>query len=149
MHLLLREFYRAYAAGGILPGGERRPDLRDHARWLAGQDTTAARQFWARAVPPPRAATRPGRPGGATGQSGPGLLDTRLRAPETFRLRSWAALRGAAESSALHLVWALLLYRAAGVSGPLPVSFGCSCRAGTSPCRVPRAFPACWTARCR
>ncbi|MFH9968227.1 condensation domain-containing protein [Streptomyces mirabilis] len=124
VHLLLREFYRAYAAGGILPGGERRPDLRDHARWLAGQDTTAARQFWARAVPPPRAATRPGRPGGATGQSGPGLLDTRLRAPETFRLRSWAALRGAAESSALHLVWALLLYRAAGVSGPLPVSFG-------------------------
>ncbi|MFD8928829.1 condensation domain-containing protein [Streptomyces mirabilis] len=124
VHLLLREFYRAYAAGGVLPGGERRPDLRDHARWLAGQDTTAARQFWARAVPPPRAATRPGRPGGATGQSGPGLLDTRLRAPETFRLRSWAALRGAAESSALHLVWALLLYRAAGVSGPLPVSFG-------------------------
>jgi hypothetical protein len=124
VHLLLREFYRAYAAGGVLPGGERRPDLRDHARWLAGQDTTAARQFWARAVPPPRAATRPGRPGGATGQSGPGLLDTRLRAPETLRLRSWAALRGAAESSALHLVWALLLYRAAGVSGPLPVSFG-------------------------
>jgi hypothetical protein len=124
VHLLLREFYRAYAAGGVLPGGERRPDLRDHARWLAGQDTTAARQFWARAVPPPRAATRPGRPGGATGQSGPGLLHTRLRAPETLRLRSWAALRGAAESSALHLVWALLLYRAAGVSGPLPVSFG-------------------------
>ncbi|MFG2369583.1 condensation domain-containing protein [Streptomyces mirabilis] len=124
VHLLLREFYRAYAGGGVLPGGERRPDLRDHARWLAGQDTTAARQFWARAVPPPRAATRPGRPGGATGQSGPGLLHTRLRAPETFRLRSWAALRGAAESSALHLVWALLLYRAAGVAGPLPVSFG-------------------------
>lgn len=124
VHLLLREFYRAYAGGGVLPGGERRPDLRDHARWLAGQDTTAARQFWARAVPPPRAATRPGRPGGATGQSGPGLLHTRLRAPETFRLRSWAALRGAAESSALHLVWALLLYRAAGAKGPLPVSFG-------------------------
>ncbi|MET7980882.1 hypothetical protein ABZW44_49680, partial [Streptomyces mirabilis] len=59
VHLLLREFYRAYAGGGVLPGGERRPDLRDHARWLAGQDTTAARQFWARAVPPPRAATRP------------------------------------------------------------------------------------------
>ncbi|WP_257017175.1 condensation domain-containing protein [Streptomyces sp. Ag82_O1-15] len=125
VHLLLREFYRAYAGGGVLPGGERRPDLRDHARWLAGQDTTAARQFWARAVPPPRAATRPGRPGGATGQSGPGLLaHPGCGAPETFRLRSWAALRGAAESSALHLVWALLLYRAAGVAGPLPVSFG-------------------------
>ncbi|XDO64536.1 hypothetical protein HEP84_52765 [Streptomyces sp. RLB1-33] len=61
VHLLLREFYRAYAGGGVLPGGERRPDLRDHARWLAGQDTTAARRFWARAAPPPRAAARPGR----------------------------------------------------------------------------------------
>ncbi|MEU0038151.1 condensation domain-containing protein [Streptomyces sp. NPDC006333] len=124
VHLLLREFYRAYAAGGVLPGGERRPDLRDHARWLAGQNTDAARQLWARAVPPRHAATRPGRPGGRTGQHGPGLLHTRLRAAQTFRLRSWAALRGAAESSALHLVWALLLYRAADVHGPLPVSFG-------------------------
>ncbi|MGW3160213.1 condensation domain-containing protein [Streptomyces sp. NPDC001089] len=124
VHLLLREFYRAYAAGGVLPGGERRPDLRDHARWLAGQNTDAARQFWARAAPPRHAATRPGRVGGATGQHGPGLLDTRLRAAQTFRLRSWAALRGAAESSALHLVWALLLYRAADARGPLPVSFG-------------------------
>ncbi|MEU1503330.1 hypothetical protein ABZ483_38455, partial [Streptomyces sp. NPDC005732] len=50
--------------------------------------------------------------------------DTRLRAAQTFRLRSWAAVRGAAESSALHLVWALLLYRAADARGPLPVSFG-------------------------
>ncbi|MFD8425638.1 condensation domain-containing protein [Streptomyces sp. NPDC059466] len=124
VHLLLREFYRAYAAGGVLPGGERRPDLRDHARWLAGQNTDAARQFWARAAPPRHAATRPGRPGGSTGQHGPGLLHTRLQAAPTFRLRSWAALRGAAESSALHLVWALLLYRAADVRGPLPVSFG-------------------------
>ncbi|QIY60597.2 condensation domain-containing protein [Streptomyces sp. RPA4-2] len=124
VHLLLREFYRAYAAGGVLPGGERRPDLRDHARWLAGQNTDAARQFWARAAPPRHAATRPGRPGGKTGQHGPGLLHTRLRAAQTFRLRSWAALRGVAESSALHLVWALLLYRAADARGPLPVSFG-------------------------
>lgn len=124
VHLLLREFYRAYAAGGVLPGGERRPDLRDHARWLAGQNTDAARQFWARAAPPRHAATRPGRPGGKTGQHGPGLLHTRLPAAQTFRLRSWAALRGVAESSALHLVWALLLYRAADARGPLPVSFG-------------------------
>ncbi|MER5411030.1 condensation domain-containing protein [Streptomyces sp. NPDC002769] len=124
VHLLLREFYRAYAAGGVLPGGERRPDLRDHARWLAGQNTDAARQLWARAAPPRHAATRPGRPGGETGQHGPGLLHTRLRAAQTFRLRSWAALRGVAESSALHLVWALLLYRAADAQGPLPVSFG-------------------------
>src|SRR5206468_8219003 len=36
--VLLEEFYRAYLAGGRLPGGERRPDHRDYARWLAGQD---------------------------------------------------------------------------------------------------------------
>lgn len=41
-HLLLREFYRAYLAGGTLPGGERRPDLRDYSAWLAAQDRGAA-----------------------------------------------------------------------------------------------------------
>ncbi|MEU3574797.1 condensation domain-containing protein, partial [Kitasatospora sp. NPDC036755] len=46
VRLLLQSFYRAYLTGGVLPGGERRPDLRDHARWLAGRDTDAARQFW-------------------------------------------------------------------------------------------------------
>ncbi|MFD1276984.1 condensation domain-containing protein [Streptomyces kaempferi] len=71
VHLLLREFYRAYAAGGVLPGGERRPDLRDHARWLASQNTDAARQFWARAAPPRHAATRPGGRAGRPGSTGP------------------------------------------------------------------------------
>ncbi|GGJ44530.1 hypothetical protein GCM10010121_064670 [Streptomyces brasiliensis] len=124
VHLLLREFLRAYVSGGTLPGGERRPDVRDHARWLAGQDTHAARGFFPAAAPAAGAAVRPGRSGPPTGQSGPGRLQRRLRPAQTARLRSWAALRGVGESSALHVVWALLLYRASGAVGPAPVSFG-------------------------
>ncbi|MEV0184360.1 condensation domain-containing protein [Streptomyces sp. NPDC050625] len=124
VHLLLREFFRAYVSGGTLPGGERRPDVRDHARWLARQDTTTARAFWSAAAPAPGVAVRSGRPGGPTGHTGPGRLQRRLRPPQTARLRSWAAMRGVGESSALHVVWALLLYRASGAEGPVPVSFG-------------------------
>ncbi|MFD3329971.1 condensation domain-containing protein [Streptomyces sp. NPDC058701] len=123
VHLLLREFYRAYLAGGRLPGGERRPDLRDHARWLARQDSTGARELWTRTAPPARPATAAGRPGPGTGQSGAGRLRRRLGAPHSSRLRSWAADRGAGESSALHAAWALLLYRAAARTGPLRVTF--------------------------
>lgn len=123
--LLVREFCRSYVSGGVLPGGERRPDLRDHARWLDHQDTGPARQFWARAALPPGAALSPGRSGAAPRQgTGPGRVQRRLRPPQTARLRAWAAVRGAGESSALHVVWALLLYRAAGAEGPLPVTFG-------------------------
>ncbi|WP_405827038.1 condensation domain-containing protein [Streptomyces sp. NBC_00105] len=122
--LLLRAFYRAYLAAGVLPGGERRPDLWDHARWLARQSDEGARELWTRAAPPRGAATAPGRPGADTRQSGQGRLRRRLGEPYGPRLRSWAAARGAGESSALHLVWALLLYRAAAAEGPLPVSFG-------------------------
>ncbi|OKK14684.1 hypothetical protein AMK16_29400 [Streptomyces sp. CB00455] len=124
VHLLLREFYRAYLAGGALPGGERRPDLRDHARWLGRQSAEGARDLWTRTAPPRRAATAPGRPGGDTRQRGDGHLRRRLGEPYGSRLRSWAAARGVGESSALHAVWALLLYRAAATEGPLPVSFG-------------------------
>ncbi|MFD9367030.1 condensation domain-containing protein [Streptomyces sp. NPDC060020] len=124
VHLLLRAFYRAYLAAGALPGGERRPDLRDHARWLARQSARGARQLWARAAPPRGAATAPGRPGPDTGQSGEGRLRRRLEEPYGRRLRSWAAQRGVGESGALYTVWALLLYRAAAAGGCLPVSFG-------------------------
>ncbi|WP_395576634.1 condensation domain-containing protein [Streptomyces sp. BK79] len=122
--LLVREFYRAYLADGVVPGGERRPDIRDHVEWLRGQDTDVARRFWATAAPPAHAAVSPGRPGGRTRNTGPGRIQRRLRPHQTARLRSWAAAWGAGESSALHAVWALLLYRAAGVPGPAPVSFG-------------------------
>ncbi|WP_330343097.1 condensation domain-containing protein [Streptomyces sp. NBC_00557] len=123
--LLLRQFYRSYLAGGMLPGGDRRPDIRDHSEWLARQDPAGAREFWAAAAPPAGAAVSPGRPGGPPRHAeGPGRIQRRLRPPQTSRLRSWAAGRGAGESSALHVVWALLLYRAAGADGPLPVAFG-------------------------
>lgn len=67
-HLLLREFYRAYLAGGTLPGGERRPDLRDYTAWAAAQDPRPAREFWtapATTPPAPPATAHPAPP--ATG----------------------------------------------------------------------------------
>ncbi|MFI9605507.1 condensation domain-containing protein [Streptomyces sp. NPDC052043] len=123
-HLLVGEFYRAYLAGGTVPGGERRPDIRDHAAWLAGRSTERARAFWTTAAPPGDVALSPGRPGGPALQSGPGRIQSGLRPRQTARLRWWAAQQGAGESSALHVVWALLLYRAAGVHGPAPIGFG-------------------------
>ncbi|WP_405987836.1 condensation domain-containing protein [Streptomyces sp. NBC_00986] len=125
VRILLREFYRAYTLGGVLPGSERRPDIRDHAAWLAAQDTTAARAFWTQALPPGRAAISPGRPRALLGwNTGRGRCQTRLRMSQTARLRAWSAALGAGESSALHVVWALLLYRASGGGGPLAVCLG-------------------------
>ncbi|MET7597583.1 condensation domain-containing protein [Streptomyces sp. NPDC004082] len=126
VRLLVRQFYRSYLAGGILPGGQRRPDLRDHARWRARQDPAGASAFWASAAPPAAAAVRVGRQSGPPlpGGGGRGRIECRLSASQTARLCAWAADRGAGESSVLHVVWALLLYRAAGARGPLPVAFG-------------------------
>ncbi|MGA5009337.1 condensation domain-containing protein [Streptomyces koyangensis] len=124
VRLLLEEFYRAYVAGGTLPGGDRRPDLRDHAHWLAGQDLTAARDFWQRLAPAPAlaAAALPAGPPAAPG-AGTGRCRLRLDSAEASRLRTWAARWGATESGALQAVWALLLYRESGATGPAPVRF--------------------------
>ncbi len=113
-HLLLRTFYRAYLAGGTLPGGERRPDLRDYTAWIAAQDPGPARALWARWTPSGTAATRPGRPSGATGRSGVGRARLRLDPAETIRLARWAGTWGIAESGVLQAVWAMLIYRASG-----------------------------------
>ncbi len=128
VRVLVREFYRAYLAGGTLPGGERRPDLRDYTRWLDRQDPAPARDFWSRPTsvaapaPLPRAA-----PGERTGHDGAGRSRTRLSRAETTRLAHWAARWGATESGALHTVWAMLLYRACGaLRGPVRVGFGVS-----------------------
>lgn len=114
VRLLLQSFYRAYLTGGTLPGGERRPDLRDHARWLGTQDTGPARQFWstrpAAAVVVPAGHIAHGR--------GSGRARRRLTPYEAVRLRGWAAAWGAGESSALQAAWALLLYRAAQEPDP-------------------------------
>ncbi|MFB7502317.1 condensation domain-containing protein [Streptomyces broussonetiae] len=137
-HLLLREFYRAYFAGGALPGGERRPDLRDYTAWVAAQDLEPAREFWAASAPPDDAASRPVRsaaraglsgagPSGAgpsgAGRSGVGRARLRLDPVETARLAHWAGTWGTAESSVLHAVWAMLIYGASGATGPAPVCF--------------------------
>ncbi|WP_329374978.1 condensation domain-containing protein [Streptomyces sp. NBC_01483] len=122
-HILLREFYRAYLAGGPLPGGERRPDLRDYTAWLAAQDLEPAREFYARSAPPDAAASRPGRPAGATGLIGVGRARLRLDPAETSHLARWAGTWGTAESSVLQAVWAMLIYRASGATGPATVSF--------------------------
>ncbi|MEV6954751.1 condensation domain-containing protein [Streptomyces sp. NPDC051183] len=115
MRLLLDAFYRAYLADGRPMGGERRPDLRDHLQWLSSRDLAPARAYWARATPPRGAATLPARPGTRpTGGEGHGVGRRRLTPYEAARLRDWAASHGAAESTALHAVWALLLHRATG-----------------------------------
>ncbi|MFF4371293.1 condensation domain-containing protein [Streptomyces sp. NPDC001594] len=124
---LVRAFHRAHAADGRPRGGERRPDLRDHLQWVGARDRAPAREFWARAAPPAGSATLPaGDRGRPTHQRGHGRARQRLTPAEAARLRAWAAARGAAESTALQAVWAMLLYRAAdgGGPGPVPVAFG-------------------------
>lgn len=122
-HILLREFYRAYLAGGSLPGGERRPDLRDYTAWIAAQDLGPARGFWALSAPPDGSATAPGRAAGATGLTGVGRSRLRLDPAETIRLAHWAGRWGIAESGVLQAVWAMLIYRASGATAPAPVCF--------------------------
>ncbi|MEW2373302.1 condensation domain-containing protein [Streptomyces sp. NPDC006656] len=121
---LVGSFHRAHSADGRPRGGERRPDLRDHLQWIASQDPAPARAFWADAAPPAGSATLPaGDRGRPTHQRGHGRTRQRLTPAEADRLRAWAAVRGAAESTALQAAWALLLYRAHGGSAALPVAF--------------------------
>ncbi|MFF0885047.1 condensation domain-containing protein [Streptomyces sp. NPDC003456] len=121
--LLLREFYRAYLAGGRLPGGERRPDLRDYVHWLGRQDTAPPREFWS-AGAPPAAALSPVPYGAPPGPADTGRTRVRLTADQTERLAAWAARLGSAESGVLQAVWAVLLYRAAGADGTATIRFG-------------------------
>ncbi|MEZ0069947.1 hypothetical protein ABIA32_005995 [Streptacidiphilus sp. MAP12-20] len=121
---LLERLCRAYLAGGLLPGGERRPDIRDWLRWLERQDTDPARDFWTRAVPDGPLALLPAQPGPDTLQSGYGCLEVRLTDAEARAAAQWAAVRAMPDSSVLQAVWALLLYRAAGLRGSGLVGFG-------------------------
>ncbi|MEU6106732.1 condensation domain-containing protein, partial [Streptomyces flaveolus] len=72
---------------------------------------------------------------------GTGRIQRRLRPPQTARLRAWAAQRAVGESSALHAVWSLLLYRAAGAAGPLPVAFGVHLSGRDLPMRYAASVP--------
>ncbi|MFC7986277.1 condensation domain-containing protein [Streptomyces sp. NPDC057336] len=120
--LLVREFYRAYLAGGRLPGGERRPDIRDYVHWLHRQDTTPARDYWSHSAPRADAVSPvplTAAPGPATGRT-----EVRLDAALAERLTAWAAHWGSTESGVLQALWAVLLYRASGAAGPTRVRFG-------------------------
>ncbi|MFC9853902.1 condensation domain-containing protein [Streptomyces prasinus] len=125
VHALLRAFYRAYRADGVLPGGERRPDLRDYVRWLEAQDPSAARDFWSREAARPAVRLPRAAPGAVTGRTGTGRARIRLTGDEVARLAAWAAHQGATESVAVHAVWAMLLHRASGAAAePARVRFG-------------------------
>ncbi|MFI6149244.1 condensation domain-containing protein [Streptomyces sp. NPDC051109] len=141
VHMLLRAFLRAYAADGRAAGGERRPGLPDHLRWLGARDQGPAREFWTRAAPAAGARTLPAvapvagpgpAPDPAPAPAGGGRYGRaveRLNPTEALRLRGWAASCGVAESTALHAAWALQLHRAAspGAGGEsVPVAFGVS-----------------------
>ncbi|MFE2551147.1 condensation domain-containing protein [Streptomyces sp. NPDC059355] len=119
VRLLMRAFARAYLAEGGAVGGERRPDVRDHLRWLAGQDRGAARAFWAGAAPQAGSATLPPGGGGAAGVR----TTVRLAPYEASLLRDWAAGQGVTESTALRAAWALQLRRSVPAGGPVPVAF--------------------------
>jgi hypothetical protein len=122
VRLLMRECCRAYLADGVLPGGERRPDLGDCARRLDAQDHGPAHDFWRGpahrpAVPPPGPARSAG--------GGTGVLRAALPPARSTDLAHWAARWGVAESSVLQAVWALLLYRARDAApAPATVGFG-------------------------
>ncbi|NEB12835.1 hypothetical protein G3I32_29025 [Streptomyces coelicoflavus] len=124
VRLLMEELCRAYLADGTLPGGERRPDLRDWVGWLQRQDPAPARDFWTGAVPAGPVAVLPARPGPRTRQRGRGRTEVRLSPAEAGRLYRWAALRAVPDSTVLEAVWALLLYRASGLDGAATVGFG-------------------------
>ncbi|MFK0222940.1 condensation domain-containing protein [Streptomyces vinaceus] len=119
VRMLVRAFVRAYLADGACAGGERRPDVRDHLRWLAGQDRGPARAFWSRAAPPAGSATLPPGGGGVAGVR----TTARLAPYEARLLRDWAAAQGVTESTALQAAWALQLRRAVPEGGPVPVAF--------------------------
>ena len=124
--VLLREFYRAYLNEGSPAGGERRPDLRDYARWLDEQDTAGAQDFWAGATPPPGAAVHPAHPAAPTSHTGSRRISRRLSRHDAVRLVHWAAGCGVTETAALHAAWALLLHRATATAQPATVAFGVS-----------------------
>ncbi|MER5870624.1 condensation domain-containing protein [Streptomyces sp. NPDC002044] len=115
--LLQRALYRAYLADGRPAGSIRRPDIRDHLRWTAGQDPQPARDHWSRTRIPAAAARLPLRPPTGPARRGHGRTRRRLTPYEALRLRNWAADRGATESTALHAVWALQLHHAAPAPG--------------------------------
>ncbi|MER6735913.1 condensation domain-containing protein [Streptomyces puniciscabiei] len=123
VRLLMRECCRAYLADGVLPGGERRPDLADCAHRLAAQEPGPAGD----APPRPAGLPAPSRAAaaGPAGSGGTGVHRAALSPAESARLAHWATRWGVAESSVLQAVWAMLLYRASDAAPePADIGFG-------------------------
>ncbi|MFD7354374.1 condensation domain-containing protein [Streptomyces sp. NPDC059876] len=122
--LLLRGFFRAYLAGGRLPGGDRHPDIGDYSDWLAAQDLTPAREFWSLAAPPAGAAgfPVPAPPGTAAPRTGTVRARHRLSPGEAAELSAWAGRWGATDFCALQAAWALL-HHSTGEGAAVPVAF--------------------------
>jgi hypothetical protein len=108
VRLLLRSFARAYRAGGRLPGGERRPDLRDYADWLTARHPDEG---------------LPAAPRMFAGAGGTDHHRLRLTTAGTRALRTAAGRWGCTESTVVQTVWALLLHHDAGADEPVPVRF--------------------------
>ncbi|WP_159056628.1 condensation domain-containing protein [Streptomyces yokosukanensis] len=126
VRLLVAEFCRAYLTDGALPGGDRRPDVRDYAHWIEAQDLAPARDYWQRSAPRPAIAASVSAYATASPVArgtGTGRARVRLTSSEAARLDAWAARWGATECGALQAAWALLLYRATGADGSMPVRF--------------------------
>ncbi|WP_189206752.1 condensation domain-containing protein, partial [Couchioplanes azureus] len=121
--LVLEDFYRAYLHRPR-PEDPAEPDARDHARWLAEQDTTDAEAFWSSRLCERQPATRPGVPGPAAPGTGVGRHEVRLPRAELTGLFAAAAQRSATESTVLQSLWAALLWRATGTAAEAPVCFG-------------------------
>ncbi|MEU8975729.1 condensation domain-containing protein [Streptomyces monashensis] len=126
VRLLMRECCRAYLADGVLPGGERRPDLGDLACQLSAQDAGPADDARGGSAHGPALPAVPRPPAaGAVGRAGIGVLRTALSPHRSAQLADWAASWGVAESSVLQAVWAMLRYRASEAApGPATVGFG-------------------------
>lgn len=127
--LLLHQLCRAYLADGRLPGGERRPDFGDYVRWLDGQSTSAAREFWAGALAAAPHTALPGTvPAAAAGhvpgaRPAGGRAEVRLSPGEAEQLCAWGAEHAVGVSILLQAAWALVLYGARH-RAPEAVGFG-------------------------
>ncbi|MFI5972307.1 non-ribosomal peptide synthase/polyketide synthase [Streptomyces sp. NPDC051452] len=110
------ERYAALTAGRPPLVPERRP-FGDYLRWLAGQDTARAEQYWRDTLagfPAPTELPRDRRPAEAHHGSSSGTVRVTLDAAVSGRLRDTAQRAGLTLNTVLQGAWALLLSRYGG-----------------------------------
>ncbi|MFI5532892.1 amino acid adenylation domain-containing protein [Kitasatospora sp. NPDC051853] len=114
--LFLEELFTLYARSGDATGLPRPGSYRDHLRWLAGQDSGAALDAWARALSgleEPTLTAPAGRDGGPViPEDHHALLD----AATSERLRSVVRAHGLTLNTLLAAAWGLTLSAALGRS---------------------------------